>query len=150
MKMKNGVHGIVLMMFVLLVPACGWFGGPGKWLGGIMGGVTTITAEELKDRLGEPGILVINVLSKDVYDDCRIRGTLNVSLDELEKASGKWEKDQEIVVYCASYKCSASKKAYHQLSEAGFTNVRAYEGGTKEWKEKGFPIAGECKAEYLK
>lgn len=115
-----------------------------------MGSIKQMTAEQLEDRLGEAGLLVINVLPKDVYDDCRIRGSLNVPLAELDAAAEKWNKDQEIVVYCASYKCDASKKGYKMLVDKGFTNVMAYEGGTKEWKEKGYAIAGECTAEYLK
>ena len=32
----------------------------------------------------------------------------------------------------------------------GFVSVVAYEGGTKEWKQKKFPITGECTLAYLK
>ncbi len=88
--------------------------------------------------------MVVNVLSKDHYDECHIEGSINAPFDELEKHAQSWDKQKEIVVYCASYICSASKNAYHKLKKMGFTHVHAYEGGTKEWKEKGFPVNGSC------
>lgn len=115
-----------------------------------MSDVATITAEALKQRMAaELQLLVINVLSADAYDDCHINDSTNVPVDQLEEVSQDWEKDQALVVYCAHLECHASRKAYEKLVSLGFTNVQAYEGGTKEWKEKGYPTQGPCKADYL-
>lgn len=94
-------------------------------------------------------LLVINALSKKYYDDCHIKGSINVPLDKLEEYSKKLDKKTPIVVYCASYSCPISEKAWRILNTLGFTSVWAYEGGIAEWCQKGFPCAGSCQEEYL-
>ncbi len=93
--------------------------------------------------------IVINALKNDAFADCHIPKSINIPLDQLKQASEQFDKDAEIIVYCASNECPVSQRAWHLLTNMGFTNVRAYEGGIREWKQKGFPTAGPCKAQYL-
>lgn len=93
--------------------------------------------------------IVINVLGKETYDDAHIPGTINVPFDQLKTwAQGK-DKHTPIVVYCASYDCPLSSNAWHELKNLGFTNVKAYEGGTAEWRQKGFSVEGPAQLDYL-
>lgn len=94
-------------------------------------------------------LIVINVLPEPTYRDCHIKNSINVPLDTLEDYAKKLDKDTHIVVYCASYTCPLSSKAWHKLKNLGFTNVKAYEGGISEWKQKGYPTEGACSFEYL-
>lgn len=94
-------------------------------------------------------LIVINVLSKDTYDDCHIDGSVNVPSDHLESYVKSFDKNRPIVVYCASYVCPASRNAWEFLKTLGFANVSAYEGGMAEWFQKGFPAQGACKADYI-
>lgn len=94
--------------------------------------------------------LLINVVFESGFRDCHIPGSVSVPLPDLERGSAKFDKDQEIIVYCGSYDCPMSKKAWHLLHDLGFTAVKAYEGGMREWYQLKYPVAGECKAEYLK
>ena len=111
--------------------------------------VRIITAEQMQERMADPAVLVINVLSEETYNDCHIRGSLNVPLKDLKQAAGKWRKEQAFVLYCASYQCEASREAFLILKELGFTHIEAYEGGMKEWRQKGLPHVGVCEADYL-
>lgn len=95
-------------------------------------------------------IIVINALTKETFEDCHIKGSINIPLDQLEGAAKKFDKDAEIVVYCASNECPVSQKAWHLLHTLGFKNVRAYEGGLREWVQKKLPTEGACAAHYLK
>ena len=104
-----------------------------------------IKAEQLKVKMEANKTLeVINVLSEENYKKCHIKGSTSVPLVRLKDSVAVFDKNKEIVVYCASYDCKASQQAYKLLEELGFTNIAAYEGGTKEWKEKGFETAGEA------
>ena len=94
-------------------------------------------------------LLVINVLSSDTYTDCHIKGSKNVPLDKLADLAKNLDKKQPIVVYCASYECPVSRKAWELLHKLGFKNIWAYEGGMAEWVQMGFPAQGSCKADYL-
>lgn len=94
-------------------------------------------------------LLVINALAKKYYTDCHIVGSISVPLDTLAQFASPLEKDTPIVVYCASYHCPVSEKAWRILHSLGFTNVVAYEGGMAEWAQKGYLLEGACQEEYL-
>jgi len=98
---------------------------------------------------GQKKLLVINVLSPDSFKDCHIKGSINVPLDKLEEYVQQEDRDIPIVVYCGSYQCTASDKAYRLLKNMGFKNLWAYEGGMAEWYQLGYACEGECKKEYL-
>lgn len=113
--------------------------------------IRTISAEDLKTKLkNNPEVLVINVLDKRYYDDCRIAGSVNHPFSNLEHSLKTVDKNKEIVVYCAHSQCPLSKNAHNLLTKLGFKNVVAYEGGMREWFKKGFPMEGACKSDYLK
>ncbi len=100
-------------------------------------------AEHLHHQLRTPDApLVINVLNKELYDQCHIDGSINIPLAELSAQAQGWNKDVAIVVYCSSAECSASTRAALILINMGFTHVEVYPGGTKEWRELGLPIKG--------
>ncbi len=98
----------------------------------------------------QSGVLVQNVLSKELYDDCHIKGSVQVSVDELEKFVQNIDKNSDIVVYCSNYQCGSSEFVCQQLQSMGFVNVHAYEGGMAEWFQMGLPVEGPCQASYLK
>jgi rhodanese-related sulfurtransferase len=96
-----------------------------------------------------PKLIVINALAKKYYDDCHIIGSVSIPLDKLERYAQTLDKKTPIVVYCASYKCPVSEKAWHIFNDLGFDSVWAYEGGIAEWNQRGYPCAGVCQEEYL-
>ena len=94
-------------------------------------------------------VLVINVLPKDTFEDCSIKGSIHMPLEDLPEYALNLTKEQKIVVYCASYMCPMSRKAWHTLNDLHFKNIWAYEGGMAEWRQKGYPTEGACQKEYL-
>jgi rhodanese-related sulfurtransferase len=96
-----------------------------------------------------PKLIVINALSKNYYDECHIEGSISVPLDKIESYAQKLDKKTPIVVYCASYSCPISEKAWRIFTALGFTTVWAYEGGIAEWNQKKYPCVGSCQEDYL-
>jgi len=95
-------------------------------------------------------LIVINVLKKELYEDCHIEGSLSVPFDQIEQyVQEHIDKSTEIVIYCSNYMCTASGAACKKLQALGFNNVCAYEAGTAEWYQKGLPTKGPCKSSYL-
>jgi rhodanese-related sulfurtransferase len=110
----------------------------------------TISAEDLKNQMEtDASLVVINVLPEEYYNDCHIIGSLNMPLAELDKKIEGIEKKAPIVVYCAHSKCPASAQGAQRLHQLGYTNVKMYEGGMKEWVELGFSYDGEAEMDYL-
>jgi len=106
-----------------------------------------------------PGVLVVNVLDKDHFDNCHIKGSIHVPFEQAEEFAQKLanqyanKSSLEIIVYCSNYMCSASGEVAKTLHKKGFTNVKAYEGGVAEWYQNGLPTEGTCSVEgftYLK
>lgn len=106
-----------------------------------------LTKEELKNMNDNQhaDFVLINVLSPDSFNEKHIRTSINIPQENqefaqtVEKVAGS--KERKIVVYCASFECDASSKAAKKLDDAGFSNVFAYEGGTKDWFEGGAQAA---------
>ena len=95
-------------------------------------------------------VMVVNVLARESFEDCHIVGSISVPLAELEAAAAGWDKSQKIVTYCAHSACPASGSAADMLTELGFENVQAYEGGIKEWYQTGLPTEGPAEQDWLK
>lgn len=113
--------------------------------------IETISAELLKQLMDQKlDMVVVNVLNSETYRDCHIPGSQNITMKQLKKKTAAWPKDKHIVVHCASHECPLSAGAYKKLKQLGFNKVQDFEGGMREWKQKGYSVQGPCKAGYLR
>ncbi len=105
--------------------------------------VNLITKEELNSKIQSGELMqIINVLDLEFYKLGFIKGSKRIPLHQLDARLGELNKSIEVVTYCASSACNASKHAAELLVRKGF-RVTAYEGGIKEWKEAGLPTETE-------
>lgn len=117
--------------------------------------IQVISAEELKELMNAGkdhaghDVKVINVLDHDSFVDCRIKGSSNIELHDFPVAVKEWDRAIPFILYCGSSQCPLSKQAAQVLLDMGFTNVKAYEGGMKEWHDLDYPSEGSCVADYL-
>jgi rhodanese-related sulfurtransferase len=103
-------------------------------------------------------LLLVNVLSKELYDDMHILGSEQISYEDIEKTVEttwkNYDKNTVFVFYCSNYACSASGESAEILTKAGFNKAFAYEGGMSEWfnlhsVDKSYKIVGVGKQSYL-
>lgn len=99
----------------------------------------TITASELEDiKNSGRDFVLVDVLSEEHFEDEHIPGAVNIPLDQIgTEALERFDKDQEIVVYCKDIDCQASPKAAEKLDKLGFTNIKDFEKGLESWKKAG-------------
>lgn len=103
----------------------------------------TITKIGLKQSIDQKqDMLLIDVLPQESFNKKHIQNAINIPVKNNENFVKDVEvkaksKNQLIVVYCASTRCDASKKAAEQLEKAGFTNVQCYEEGLEGWFDTG-------------
>ena len=105
-----------------------------------MAKVKTISTEQLRERLKQGNSLHFwNVLTDDYFKGEMIPGSRRVPINTVgrEVSDAKSPKDEEIIVYCGGPTCPQSLQAAQKLTDLGFTNVKAYEGGLEEWKNAG-------------
>jgi len=110
-----------------------------------------ISAAETKKLLtSDPGLHLWNVVSEEYYKGESIDGSRWLPVGTLAQRlkGSSLPKDANIVVYCAGPQCPASGKAAEELQKLGYKNVKAFEGGLKEWKELGYLVThAECKTD---
>ncbi len=101
-----------------------------------------LTKEQLKDKLdSNTQIKLVNVLPKESFEEKHIPGSINIPVTDIENiAPQRLDKNDEIVVYCADFECSASPKAANKLEELGYKNVYDYEGGIDDWEKAGYKL----------
>jgi len=103
----------------------------------------------MKSPVKEQKLVIINVLDKDLYDDCHIKGSINVPFEKIEEYADKLDKSKHVVLYCSNYMCTASGSSAKMLKRMGFENVWAYEAGMADWYQAKLPVEGPCKEAYL-
>lgn len=112
----------LLVMLIVLIPACNWFGNKIHYKG-----------ESAQLRTG---LILLNVNDKDSFDDARIKGSIHATYDTLEKQAQGWDKKSAIVTYCTDYACTESHRVAKKLMGLGFENVAVYSGGIREWYQQ--------------
>ncbi len=98
-----------------------------------------ISREELRQRLHDPQLLILDVLPNESYRSRHIPGALNIPLSGLEARAREALPDQgaEIAIYCNSVTCPIAEQAIRALQTMGYRNLRHYRGGITEWVESG-------------
>lgn len=98
----------------------------------------------------ERKFIVINVLPKASYDDCHIKGSINVPLNELENFVKTIDKNTEIIVYGKNSQCSIANQAWHLLNNLNFPKVEVYKQGLQGWYYHKYPLSGVCAVPFLR
>src|SRR5580765_6510536 len=79
---------------------------------------------KVQDSTFFEGVVVINVLEKELYDDCHIVGSISVPFEQLEPyAREHISPSADVVIHCSNYLCSASEQGVKILKRMGFKNV---------------------------
>jgi len=104
--------------------------------------------ESGKKKEKDLALIVVNVLAKELYDDCHIPGSIQVDFDKVSDSAKKWPKSAKIVIYCANYSCTASASAARDLKAQGF-DAYEYAAGMAGWLQAGFPVVGKAESPYL-
>ena len=92
---------------------------------------------------GEPFVLV-DALSPMSFAAEHIPGAINLTPGWVDDRARRRipDLDTEVVVYCESSDCESSAKVADRLLELGYSNVRHYVGGKRDWAEAGLPLEG--------
>src|SRR5690625_65052 len=94
-----------------------------------------IDIEEFKTNLNKEDVQVIDVRGETDYKTNGIEGVDNVFVGTLEDNLDKISKDKQLVIHCQSG--FRSTIACSLLRRNGFTKVKDFSGGMKEWMENG-------------
>ncbi len=103
-----------------------------------------IARDEVRAAI-DAGVTVIDARSEDKYLRGHIPFARNLPSESAESRIAEafqWSPDPTapVIVYCGGDECDESEHVYKVLKDSGFTNLRLYFGGWRDWLEAGMPV----------
>ena len=98
-----------------------------------------ITRDELRRRLRQGDVVVLDVRPQPEYDAGHIPGALSLPVSDLKSRLREVPQGSEIVAYCRGPYCLYADEAVQMLTDEGRRAARLEEG-FPEWKAEGLPI----------
>ncbi len=98
-------------------------------------GSKSVNYVKAKELIINNGAIMVDVRTKEEYDDNHIEGAVSLPLDDINEETVKKivkNKDDAMIVYCKSGVRSA--KALEELNNLGYNNVYDL-GSINNWKE---------------
>lgn len=105
--------------------------------------VRSISRQQLKEYIDNgKNLVLVEALPEKYFKEAHLPGAIRIDYTEVKDKAPELlkNKDDLIVVYCASTECQNSTKGAKQLDSFGYTNVYEYIEGKQDWIEAGLPI----------
>ena len=99
-----------------------------------------VSIKELRRRMREGDITVIDVRPEQEYLAGHIPGALSIPVAQLKRRLGEIPKRNDVVAYCRGPYCVYSVEAVGILRKQGYRARRASEG-LPHWRSSGLPVA---------
>jgi rhodanese-related sulfurtransferase len=99
------------------------------------------SVDALKQRLdwGEPALTIIDVRTRDSFNNSNIIGSISMPMDEpADLTLSSLETSRDIYVYAETDEQTAMSAT--KLRKAGYQNVSELIGGLSAWKKAKYPI----------
>ena len=101
----------------------------------------TISRDELRARLRDGDVVVLDVRPASEYAAGHIRGAMSIPIQDLRVRLGEIPDGADVVAYCRGPYCVYADEAVRLLSNEGMTAARL-EDGFPEWNAAHLPVSG--------
>ena len=116
---------------------------------GLLFGLPGCWPEKKQKTKAVKQLYIVDVNTKQVYDDCHIPGAIHVSFEQIDDFAKNLDKNTDMVIYCSNYRCSTSGMVVKKLKQMGFIHAKAFEAGIAKWHQEKRPIEGSCSMSFL-
>ena len=99
-----------------------------------------VSLKELRRRMREGDVTVIDVRPEEEYREGHIPGALSIPVVQLKRRLPEIPKRREVVAYCRGPYCVYSVEAVSMLRKHGY-KARRTDQGLPDWRASGLPIA---------
>jgi rhodanese-related sulfurtransferase len=100
----------------------------------------TITRDDLRARLRDGDVVVVDVRPQAEYAAGHIRDAVSIPIADLKSRLGDIPNGAEVVAYCRGPYCVYADEAVRLLAKQGVTAARL-EDGFPEWAAAQLPVA---------
>jgi len=94
---------------------------------------------------GKEPITVVDLRTPELYAQGHIPGSINISIEDLERDQSQLSKDKTTVVLCYNITCHLATKAALLLAKKGFP-VKELIGGFNDYQAANLPVEGKKEA----
>jgi rhodanese-related sulfurtransferase len=105
-----------------------------------------VLLDEVQQVIASGG-LIVDARSPELYASGHIEGAVSLPMVEIDSELPTFlkevGKDRVLITYCSGFGCPDSFDLGMTLISSGYLDVRVFEGGFPEWRDAGFPVAGE-------
>ncbi len=104
--------------------------------------VPKMTIDELKERLNNPDLVVIDVRSAYEWEESaiKIKGAVREDPRKIASWLSKYPENKTIVFYCSCPNDETSGTMALRLMAKGYKKVYALKGGWKPWELAKYPV----------
>lgn len=115
-------------------------GGMGSWINGgeEVSSIEVISIYELRRRLNQGKLTVLDNRLKSEWDQGHIPGLFHVPAPQVRQRAREWDPGEPLAVLCNT--SNRSILAASLLKQRGFKKVALVTGGTTAWEAAGFPL----------
>lgn len=99
----------------------------------------TITRDQLRERLRDGDVVVLDVRPQSEYAAGHIRGAISIPVQDLRSRLSEIPDGADVVAYCRGPYCVYADDAVRLLDSEGLTAARL-EDGLPEWAMAGLPV----------
>ncbi len=101
---------------------------------------TKLAPEQFKQKMEEPGVVILDVRSPGEYSAGHLPGAVNVDYNGKDFAGevGKLDTSKTYLVYCTVG--GRASKAAEQMKKSGFRSIMEMQGGYPDWEKAGYPV----------
>jgi rhodanese-related sulfurtransferase/predicted transcriptional regulator len=99
----------------------------------------TMTRDQLRTRLRDRDVVVLDVRPEPEYDAGHIRGAISIPIHDLKARLGEIPRGAEVVAYCRGPYCVYADDAVRLLTKKGQAASRL-EDGFPEWAANRLPV----------
>lgn len=104
-----------------------------------------IALGEVRELLAQ-NALAVDARTGEAYRQAHIPDAVSLPLVDYGQRKDEFldavESGRTLIVYCSGYGCPDSFDLSVRLLEAGYRDVRLFEGGLPEWRDAGLPVEG--------
>ncbi len=107
--------------------------------------VTYVGMKEVKQRLNEPGVMIIDARTPGEFASGHVQGAVNLPVGDFDREQRAMQARLRaatlLICYCAGITCDDGARLSALLSAAGYSNVMLMFEGWEGWQKAGYPSA---------
>jgi rhodanese-related sulfurtransferase len=104
-----------------------------------------IALPELRKRLREGSVTLLDVRPEDEYAAGHIPDALSIPVAQLKRRLAEIPKDHEVIAYCRGPYCVYATEAVELLHKHGY-RARRTDEGLPDWRARGYPVVAVAKS----